>query len=257
VDERTVLVAIATASNVSGLVSPAMEVTRRLRREWPHVLSLLDGSQSVGLVEINVERDGVDMLAFPAHKALMGPTGIGGLCLSARAIGEEAGAVRTLEPVRFGGTGFDAGDEFMTRSMPERFEPGTANTLGAAGLLASLDAPGRPSAGESLVHEVGLVARVIEGLGRMEGVRVLGEGAAARVGLVSFTAPGWAPTDLAGALDASFGIAVRAGVHCAPGAHRAMGTYDSGGAVRASPGVYTTRDDVDAFLGALGALLGA
>lgn len=257
VDERTVLVAMATASNVTGLVSPALEVSRRVRRERPGTLTLLDASQSMGLVSVDVERDGVDMIAFPSHKALVGPTGIGVLHLSARATGDAAGAMCIVAPSRFGGTGVDAGDDFMTRSMPKRFEPGTANALASAGLLAALESPERPPASEVLAHERALAGLAIEGLGGLKGVRVLGDQEAERVGLVSFVVSGWAPTDLSGVLDGSFGIAVRAGVHCAPGAHRALGTYDGGGAVRASPGLYNTRADVEAFLTAMAEVLGA
>jgi cysteine desulfurase/selenocysteine lyase len=256
VDDRTVLVVMATASNVTGQVSAALEVSRRIRAERPHALVLLDGSQTVGLLGIDVRRDGVDLLAFPSHKTLMGPTGLGGLYLSARVLGEEAGALRTVAPSRFGGTGVDAGDEFMTRSMPKRFEPGTANAIACAGLLAALESPGRLAAEAVLAHERALVGEVIAGLGGLAGVRVLGDPGAERVGLVSFVAAGWSPADLAGVLDASFGIAVRAGVHCAPGAHRALGTFDAGGSVRVSPGVYNTRADVGAFLGAMRQVLG-
>lgn len=255
VDDRTVLVAMATASNVTGLISPALEVAHRIRRERPGVLMLLDASQSLGLVPIDVERDGVDMLAFPSHKTLMGPTGIGGLYLSARATGDEPGASRVVEPSRFGGTGVDAGDEFMTRSMPKRFEAGTANAMAGVGLLAALEASGRPNAAEVLAHERSLAAMVMEGLSDMKGVRLLGDAGAERIGLASFTVAGWAPTDLAGVLDGSFGIAVRAGVHCAPGAHRALGTFEGGGAVRVSPGLYNTRQDVEAFLAAMAEVL--
>jgi selenocysteine lyase/cysteine desulfurase len=149
----------------------------------------------------------------------------------------------------------DAGDEFMTRSMPRRFEPGTANAMAGAGLLAALEAPGRPAAAQVLAHERSLAALVIAGLGEMDGVRLLGDPEAERVGLVPFVVSGWAPTDLAGVLDGSFGIAVRAGVHCAPGAHRALGTYDGGGTVRVSPGLYNTAADVGAFLAAMAEVL--
>lgn len=263
VDERTVLVAMATASNVLGTISPALEVARRVRGDRPHALVLLDASQTAGLLGVDVERDGVDMLAFQGHKALMGPTGIGGLYLSERALGMQAGPLRRVEPTRFGGTGVDAGDEFMTASMPKRFEPGTPNALAAAGLLAALEADGRPTPEAALAHKRALVERIADGLRSMAGVRIFGGlespgvGVGQGVGLLSFTALGWSPADLAGVLDGSFGIAVRAGVHCAPGLHRAMGTFDGGGAVRVSPGVYSTIDDAEAFLGAMNQVLGA
>lgn len=256
VDDRTRLVALTAASNVLGTLQPVAEVGERLRRERPRALLLVDGSQSVGLAPLDMARDGVDLLAFSGHKALLGPPGTGVLAIGERVPLEDAADGRpALRPVRFGGTGADSASEAMPESLPARFEPGTPNTLGLVGLFAALEERGRVDPAAALAHERTLIRRAIEGLAKAPGVRLLAASPEVpRVGVLSFTIEGVRADEAAAALDATFGIAVRGGLHCAPLVHRAMGTEPLGGAVRLSPGPYTTADEIDALIEAVGRL---
>lgn len=252
VDDRTVLIATMSASNVVGTIGPCAAVFRALRTTRPDIITLLDASQTAGLVPIDVEADAIDLLAFPGHKSLMGPTGTGILYVSKRAAGETPGAALRLLPTRFGGTGGDSGKDDMPEAMPRRFEPGSPNSVGFVGLLAALEYREKHNAAATLAHELSLVSRLIEGVSSLPGVGIVGPPTSdGRVGVLSLTVDNWAPTDLGALLDAQAGIAIRAGLHCAPGAHRALGTFDRGGAIRVSPGAFNTEEDVDAFVGTL------
>lgn len=263
VDARTALVAMTGVSNVVGTMQPITEVGRGLRSAAAHarVLFLVDGSQGAGLVPIDVGASGIDLLAFSGHKALLGPPGTGVLYVSERA------GVR-VSPVRFGGSGGGGGGDSasseMPGEMPHRFEAGTPNTVGFVGLLAALgeDAPARQD--EVLAHERRLLGMMIEGLAAHERVRLIGPaGTDRRVGILSLTVLRYEPDEVSAILDGSFGISVRAGLHCAPGAHRALGTFEAGGGgggsgtVRVSPGWATTPDDVGRFLEAMERLVKA
>ena len=252
VDDRTVLVALTAASNMIGTILPSGEVCRTLRAKRPDILTVVDASQTAGIIDIDVQRDCIDLLGFPGHKSMLGPTGTGILYVSPRASGEVSGASLRLEPMRFGGTGGDSGSDSMPKAMPARFEPGSANTVGFIGLLAAMESPDRPTPEAALRHERALVARIIKGISRHDRVKILGPaGVESRVGVVSFTVDGWEPTELGQYLDSRHGICVRAGLHCAPGAHKSVGTFARAGAVRASPGVYNNERDVDAFIAAI------
>jgi selenocysteine lyase/cysteine desulfurase len=187
----------------------------------------------------------IDLLAVPGHKALLGPTGTGALYV--------APGIR-LAPLRQGGTGTRSEEERQPEEMPAALEAGTLNTVGIAGLGAALEYL-RDRGPEAIrAREIVLTARLIDGLREIAGVRVHGTGDAERqVATISVSLEGWEPVDLAGALDGSFGIAVRAGLHCAPLAHRTVGTFPHG-TVRFSPGPFSTDDDVDRAVRAVGTL---
>lgn len=249
VTDETALVAIIAVSNALGTILPYGEIARAVRRRNPRTLILLDASQAVGILPIDAAD--FDLVAFPGHKGLLGPTGTGILFVSKNATGEEGDAFLRLQPARFGGTGGESAREDMPEHVPQRFETGSLNTVGFAGLLAALDA--RPmSHADSLAHERRLIERLIAHLRSIPGARVLGpEHMEERAGLVSFTLDGWTAPELASMLDTQFGICCRAGLHCAPGAHVAAGTFDGGGAVRISLGPYNTGDDIEALIEAL------
>jgi cysteine desulfurase family protein len=249
VTDETALVAIIAVSNALGTILPYHQVAQAVRRRNPRTLILLDASQAVGILSVNAAD--FDLVAFPGHKGLLGPTGTGILYVSRRATGEEWDACLTLQPARFGGTGGESAREDMPEHMPQRFETGSLNTVGFAGLLAALDA--RPmSHAESLAHERRLIGRLIDHLRSTRGARVLGpERIEERAGLASFTLEGWTAPELASVLDTQFGICCRAGLHCAPGAHASAGTFDAGGAVRVSVGPYNTDDDVETLIEAI------
>jgi len=162
-----------------------------------------------------------------------------------------------LAPLRYGGTGIHSEDERMPEELPEGLEPGTLNTVGLAGLGAALRFLAERGVAAVRAHEQRLTSRLLAGLQDVPGVLVHGPVDAARqVATVSITLAGWEPVDLAAALDGSFGIAVRAGLHCAPAAHRTLGTFPAG-TVRLSAGCFTSVDDVDQAVAALRQVAGA
>lgn len=228
------LVAMCHASNVVGTILPARDAARLAHEHGS--LFLLDAAQTAGVLPIDVLGMGIDFLAVPGHKALLGPTGTGALYV--------APGIR-LTPLRQGGTGTRSGEEHQPDELPAGLEAGTLNTVGIAGLGASLRYL-RGRGREAIhAHETSLTARLIQGLADVAGVTIHGpRDAALQVATVSVSLDGWEPVDVAAALDSSFGIAVRSGLHCAPLAHRTLGTFP-GGTVRLSPGPFSTDEDVD------------
>ncbi len=242
----TRLVAMIHASNVCGTILPVREAARLAHRHG--ALFLLDAAQTAGVLPIDVREMEIDLLAFPGHKGLLGPTGTGGLYVSPD--------VR-LTPLRQGGTGTRSEEERQPEALPEALEAGTLNTVGIAGLGAALRfLQGRGLAAVQ-AHEAALAARLLAGLRDIPGVRTYGTAdPRRRVGVVSLTMRGWEPVDLGAALDSAFGVAARAGLHCAPVAHRTLGTFPRG-TVRLSPGIFTTDEEIDRALAALRELAGA
>lgn len=252
-DDRTALVACTHASNVIGTIQPISRICRMARDLAPNALTLVDASQTIGLLPLDVATDEIDLLAFSGHKTLLGPAGTGVLYISDRAAGDADGRPhRSLSPICHGGTGDDSRSEQMPKALPSRFEPGTPNTVGLVGLLAALESRDSHSESNSLDLERSHCARLIDHLKSVRQARVLGSTEMDdRVGVVSFAIEGWDAADLAAALDSAFGICVRSGLHCAPGTHEAMGTLDSGGTVRISPGPFTTETEIDLLLEAI------
>lgn len=262
---HTVLVAVTHASNVIGTIQPVREMGHRLRAQRPEALFLVDSSQTVGHIRVDVAGDCIDLLAFPGHKALLGPGGTGALFVSERAYDAKASTPKMVAHNQ-GGTGGNSDDPLMPREMPHQFEAGTLNAVGFAGLMAGLT--GREALDREGAHERErrAVESMLAALAETPGARVLGpRDSRRRVSVVSFTLNGHDAGDVAATLDASFGIATRAGLQCAPGAHQAMGTdmpaqggecgaQGGGGAVRASPGPFTTDDEVLAFARAIHAI---
>jgi cysteine desulfurase/selenocysteine lyase len=236
----TRLVAMAHASNVAGTILPAREVARLAHEHG--ALLLLDAAQTAGVLPIDVVELGVDLLAFPGHKGLLGPTGTGGLYA--------APGVR-LAPLRQGGTGTVSEEERHPEDMPEALEAGTVNTVGIAGLAAAVRYVQGRGVADLRTREAALTGRLLGALREIPGLRLHGPGDPARqVAAVSFTLGSWDPGDLAAVLDSSFGIAARPGLHCAPAAHRTLGTFPSG-TLRLSPGCFTTEDEIDQAVAAL------
>jgi selenocysteine lyase/cysteine desulfurase len=234
------------ASNVCGTILPVQDAARLAHRHG--AVLLLDAAQTAGVLPIDVVEMGIDLLAFPGHKGLLGPTGTGGLYVSPD--------VR-LAPLRQGGTGTRSEEERQPEELPEALEAGTVNTVGIAGLGAALRVLKELGLARVQAHEAALATRLLTGLRDIPGVRVHGTGDPRRqVAVVSITVDAWEPVDLGAALDSTFGIAVRPGLHCAPIAHRTLGTFPHG-TVRLSPGISTTEEEIDQALAALRGLAGA
>jgi cysteine desulfurase family protein len=245
IESRTRLVVVCHGSNVSGVLQAVGEIGRMVRDRG--LLFLVDAAQTLGVVPVDVETGRIDLLAFPGHKGLYGPTGTGGLYVGERV---------EIRPLRQGGTGSSSESEQQPDQLPDRLESGTLNTVGIAGLLAAVQFVLEQGVDRLGEHDRALAVRLIAGLEAMDGVKVLAAAErSSRVGVVSFTALGWEPTDLAVVLDQSFGIAARAGLHCAPCAHRTLGTFPKG-TVRLSPGWFNTAEEIDRVLEAVRQVLG-
>lgn len=243
---NTKLVALTHASNVLGTVQP-IEAIGRIVRE-ANALFLVDAAQSAGVVPIDLGAWPIDLLAFPGHKALYGPTGTGALYVGPRA---------NLRFWREGGTGGDSKRETQPEELPYALEGGTPNVIGIAGLAAGIAWVAERGQETNRRHEVELLQRVvdwIDAVGASIGWKYAGRwNADTHVGALSLIPPDpdlFSSQDYALALDSSFQIAVRSGLHCAPYAHKNIGTFPDG-TVRLSPGPFNTAEDVDAFIEAI------
>lgn len=246
---NTRLIAMTHASNVNGALQPVEDVAEIARRHG--ALLLVDAAQTTGTIPISLDKIGADLLAFPGHKALMGPPGTGGLL-----IGERVG-FDDLVPVREGGTGGNSEEDTQPRELPARFEAGTVNTVGIAALGTALDFLMEVGVSVAGAHERAMNSRLIDGLQGIPGVHVLSPvDEAKRVACTSIVVDGWEPADFGIALDASFEIACRTGLHCAPEACGAIGALPYG-TVRLSAGFFTSQDDIDQAISAVRELAGA
>jgi cysteine desulfurase family protein len=240
VTPRTRLIALTHASNVIGTVQPVAEVGAVARER--DLLFLVDAAQTAGVVPIDVQAMHIDLLAFPGHKSLLGPTGTGALYVGPR--------VRP-RAWREGGTGGDSASETQPREFPYFLEGGTPNVLGIAGLAAGVRWVQEQGLEKVRAHEVGLTERLRRRLEEMPGYEVFGHrDPARRVGTLSFRSAALPATELGGILDQAFDIAVRPGLHCAPYIHRSLGTFPDG-TVRVSPGAFSTEADLDRLADAL------
>jgi cysteine desulfurase/selenocysteine lyase len=239
----TALIALNHASNVVGTLLPAAEVASIARDHG--VILLVDAAQTGGAYPIDVQVDGVDLLAFTGHKSLYGPMGTGGLI-----VGERVDVAR-MEPLKRGGTGSRSEQEEQPDFLPDMCESGTPNAVGLAGLEAGVRWVRERGVAAIRAHEVALAQRLIDGLMGVPGVTVYGGLDAERqTATVSFNVAGMEPSDVGLRLDENHGIMCRVGLHCAPAAHRTIGTFPVG-TVRFGLGAWNTVDEVDAAVAAV------
>lgn len=231
---NTRLVVCSHSSNLLGSIIPLVEIGELVKRKG--AVLLVDAAQSAGMLDIHVETMHVGMLAFPGHKGLLGPQGTGGLYISPDI---------DLEPLLHGGTGSQSEAIEQPTVRPDRYEAGTPNTIGYAGLQAGVKKVLEWTPQHIYQHEWELTQYMIEGLQEVGGLRILGPALGqARTGIVAFVSERYSASELAFRLDREYGIAVRAGYHCTPLSHMASGTEQTG-AVRASVGISTSRDEVE------------
>ena len=228
---RTGLVIVCHASNVTGVIQPAAQLGALCRAH--SVPFLVDAAQTAGMEDVSPSALNADMVAMPGHKGLLGPHGVGVLALG--------GSIEP-EPLMLGGTGSMSESLEQPRMLPDRYESGTMNLPGIAGLLAGVRFV-RQRQAEISQYEKALAMRLRGHLAQLAGVRVLGHPDAPRVGVTSFVPENADPGEIADGLDRS-GVAVRSGLHCAPSVHAWLGTLSSG-AVRASVGLYNTEREID------------
>ena len=242
IKDNTKLVVMTHISNVTGTVNDIAAIGDVCRRHG--VTFLVDAAQSAGVRPIDVQAMKIDMLAFPGHKCLYGPQGTGGLYISPEV---------DLRPLLTGGTGTQSELLHQPVSRPERYESGTLNVPGLAGLARGVDFILKTGVDAIEEKEYELTARLISGIRQYDNITIWGpQTAKNRAAVLSITIDGYEPQDISIYLDQIFDIAVRSGLHCAPYAHETLGTLDKGGTVRISPGYFTTEEEIDACIEAIG-----
>ena len=236
---NTRLIAVGHGSNVTGTVQPIAEIGQIAKRH--NIAFLVDAAQTAGHIPLDVQKDKIDFLAAPGHKGLLGPLGTGFLYI-------RPGLEDSLCTLRQGGTGSISDQDIQPTFMPDKFESGSHNAIGIAGLSAGLAWILKRGITSLANHQRELCAAFIESLRGIEGLRFMGpQGVEDRVGVFSVRLAGHDPLRLAAQLEKDFGILTRAGLHCAPGAHETMGTH-----TRATPDPHgaagTTRLSFGPFL---------
>ncbi len=238
------LLALTLASNVTGEIMPVREVGSLCRRHG--IFFLVDAAQGAGLAEIDLERDGIDALAMTGHKSFMGPPGTGALWL------REAASV---PPLLHGGTGSRSDDQRQPEFAPDRFEAGTLNLPGIAGLGEGVRHFRETGGSVIRERETALLRLAWKGLQEIPGLVLHGPGDPGRqLAIVSFSVPGRDGGGIAQMLDAR-GICCRQGLHCAPRAHETLGTLSGGGTIRWSFSMFNSMGEIETAIAALREIL--
>ncbi len=247
IKSATKAVVLTHASNVTGTIMPIREIGNIARKHG--VILCVDAAQTAGAMPIHVEEMNIDLLAFTGHKSLFGPQGTGGLYI-------RKGLEKVISPLLLGGTGSRSEFEQQPDFMPDRYESGTPNTLGLAGLGAGIDYILGRGVDNIRDEEIMLTRRFLDGLKSISGINIYGPGDASRqIPVVSFNIDGMMPSDVSLILDEQFGVMSRPGLHCAPAAHRTIGTFPAG-TVRFSFGYFNTVEEIDRALKAVQHLAG-
>jgi cysteine desulfurase family protein len=243
--KTTTAIIVTHASNVTGGVLP-VEALAGVAHDHG-ALFILDAAQTAGNVPIDVISSAIDILCFTGHKSLMGPQGTGGFYV-------REGIEGLIAPLMRGGTGSASEFEEQPGFMPDRFESGTPNAIGIAGVAAGVRFVLENGVREIRKKEMALTSRLLQGVRAIPGAVVYGPGdEAERTSVVSFNVTGMSPSDVALELDERFSILSRPGLHCAPAAHHSIGTFPEG-TVRFSFGYHNTEEEVDTAIEALEAI---
>jgi cysteine desulfurase family protein len=242
---NTRMIVVNHGSNVVGSLTPVSEIGRLARKRG--LLLTLDTAQTAGAYPIDVQKMEVDLLAFTGHKSLCGPPGTGGLYIREGI---------QLEALKWGGTGSRSDEEYQPDFLPDKYESGTLNLVGIAGLGAGVEHIMREGVDNVRKRECDMTQRLIDGLLDIPGVKVYGGLDANRqIGVVSFNIDGMSPSEIGLRLDDEYRILCRVGLHCAPAAHRTIGTFPDG-TVRFGLGTFNTEDEIDAAIEAVKNLAG-
>ncbi|MBN1339959.1 MAG: aminotransferase class V-fold PLP-dependent enzyme [Bacteroidales bacterium] len=231
---NTRLVVMIHGSNASGTVMPVAGIGEICRLK--NILFMVDAAQTAGFIPIDIQKDNIDILAFTGHKKLYGPPGIGGLCIKDNIL---------IETLIHGGTGSKSEMADHPAFYPDRLEAGTLNTVGVLGLKAGVQFILGKGIGSIRNQQLQLTEYLVVQLNNIDGIRIYGPGLSnERLPLVSFNIGRIPPSDIAFILDRDFGIMSRAGIHCTPLAHQAMGSFPRG-TVRLSLGCFNTQQEID------------
>jgi cysteine desulfurase/selenocysteine lyase len=232
----TRLIAITHASNVTGTIQPIREIGAICREH--DIPFLVDAAQSAGHIPLDIQADHIDLLAAPGHKALLGPLGTGFLYI-------RPGLEKTLRPLREGGTGSVSENDRQPDFMPDKYEPGSHNAIGIAGLSEGVRWIAEQGIEKLAAHDLDLVRTFLEGISGVDGLTYYGpQGVRNRLGVFSVRIDGLEPYELSAILESSYGILTRPGLHCAPLAHNALNTTQYGGTTRFSFGPFLSKQDV-------------
>lgn len=236
---------LTSASNVTGTLMPLAEVGRIAREK--ELIFCVDAAQAAGSFPLNATEMGIDLLAFTGHKALYGPQGTGGLYI-------RQGLEKSIRPLMAGGTGSRSEFEEQPDFLPDKFESGTPNAVGLAGLEAGVRFVLNRGVETIRAQENELTELLLDGLKTVPGVVLYGpENPSKRIAVVSFTIEGLSPADISLALDEEYNIMTRPGLHCAPSAHKTIGTFPVG-TTRFSLGAFNTAAEVQTAVEAVSRL---
>jgi len=242
---QTRLLVVTHASNVTGTIQPIAELGQLARDHG--VLFCVDAAQTAGALPIHVDEMAIDLLAFSGHKSLFGPQGTGGFYI-------RRGLEQRLRPLMMGGTGSRSEFEAQPDFMPDKYESGTPNAIGLAGLGAGVRFVLAEGVEAIRSKEEELTKRFLKGLASLKGITVYGPADAAdRAAVVSFNIDGVSPSEGSLELDERFGILCRPGLHCAPAAHRTIGTFPRG-TIRFGFGYFNTEEEISLALEAIRSL---
>ena len=230
----TALIACVHGSNVCGSVQDVNAIGKIAREhEIPY---MVDAAQTIGHYPVNVDEMNVDFLAFPGHKGLLGPLGTGALYI-------RPGMEKVLRPLKEGGTGSRSEDPFQPEEMPDKFESGSHNALGIAALSEGVAWILEQGIDNLREHDIELSNEFLKVADNIEGLTVYGpRDIDRRVSVFSVSVEGLTPTELAKRLEKEYGLLTRPGLHCAPFAHQAIGSFDLGGTTRFSGGAFNTAE---------------
>jgi cysteine desulfurase family protein len=243
---ETRLVVMLHASNVTGTILPIAEATQIAHQASS--LVLVDAAQTAGMLPIDMKAIGADFVAFTGHKGLLGPPGIGGLLISTDF------DISQIQPLMQGGTGSQSEHEQQPEFLPDKFESGTLNLVGIAGLRAGIHWLEGRGLTNVATCECELSNKLIDGLLLIPGVNLFGTlDSAKSTAIISFTIAGKTVSEVGLRLDEEYGILTRVGLHCAPAAHRTIGSFPEG-TVRLAPGVFTTEEDIEITLKAIASI---
>jgi len=238
--KETRLIVVTHASNVTGVIQPIEEYGDIARKHG--VIFMVDAAQTAGKYPLDVKACQIDLLAFSGHKGLLGPPGTGVLFI---------GEGFELDTTREGGTGSYSEQAEQPSVLPDRYECGTINSVGIAGLGAGIKFINSEGTPKIRSHGQMLIQRLIDGLSQITGVKVYTAPDIERQApLLSFTVKGYEPGEVGAILDQAFDIKVRTGLQCAPAAHKSFGTFPKG-TIRVSPGYFNTLTEMDSALRAI------
>ncbi|SHH36471.1 aminotransferase class V-fold PLP-dependent enzyme [Tepidibacter thalassicus] len=240
IKENTALIVFTHASNVLGTIQPIREIGAIARKY--KIPFLVDAAQTAGVYPIDVKKDNIDLLAFTGHKSLLGPMGTGGLVLNWD---------KDINPLKSGGTGGDSSYEYQPNYFPNRLETGTLNVSGIVGLLEAIKFIQKKGIDKILNKEKQVLSYALKRLKEVKNISIYGPKDVEKIiGVISFNLKNKSAEEVAYELDQNYGIMIRAGLHCAPSAHKVIGTQKIGTA-RIGIGYFNEREDIDLLIDAL------